>query len=205
MNEFLEASCGFPAVLFSTVLIVTVGFWLLVLCGAVEHDAFDGDVDGNLLGTAEGVPVAVAVSLMNALAWFTSLTGSILLHRSGIEGSMYAAAATAVLLLSLFLAWCVSLLLLRPLASRLAVQPEHFREDFLGLTCTIRTGRVDQQFGQAEAAARDGSTALLQVRQSGDGDSLTLGSTGLLYAYDEAGEFFWVAPYDSALDPRTAR
>ncbi|MGR6998610.1 hypothetical protein ACU686_11770 [Yinghuangia aomiensis] len=25
--------------------------------------------------------------------------------------------------------------------------------------------------------------------------------TGLLYAYDEPGEFFWVAPFDAALDP----
>lgn len=29
-----------------------------------------------------------------------------------------------------------------------------------------------------------------------------LGSTALLYAYDDAGEFFWVAPFDTALDPR---
>ncbi len=30
---------------------------------------------------------------------------------------------------------------------------------------------------------------------------LAMGSTGLLYAYDEEGEFFWVSPYDAALDP----
>lgn len=47
---------------------------------------------------------------------------------------------------------------------------------------------------------------MVQVRQTGGGSGegvLASGSTGLLYAYDETGEFFWVAPYDSALDPRT--
>jgi hypothetical protein len=42
---------------------------------------------------------------------------------------------------------------------------------------------------------------VVQVRQTAD-EVLTSGSTGLLYAYDEVGEFFWVAPYDTALDPR---
>ncbi|MCY0955349.1 hypothetical protein OTB16_39185, partial [Streptomyces sp. H27-S2] len=59
----------------------------------------------------------------------------------------------------------------------------------------------DAEFGQAEVAAGDGSTAVVQVRQLGS-DPLMLGSTALLYAYDEAGEFFWVAPFDAALDPR---
>ena len=59
---------------------------------------------------------------------------------------------------------------------------------------------MDGGFGQAEVRPADGSSALVQVRQSGD-DTLGSGSTGLLYAYDEPGEFFWVAPYDSALDP----
>ncbi|NBE55328.1 hypothetical protein [Streptomyces boluensis] len=51
----------------------------------------------------------------------------------------------------------------------------------------------------------------VQVRQYGT-DALSAGSTGLLYAYDDAGEFFWVAAHDTelgsaALDraPRTRR
>jgi hypothetical protein len=71
------------------------------------------------------------------------------------------------------------------------------RQDFVGMTCTVRTGRVDARFGQAEVAARDGSTAVVQVRALGAKDEkpLAAGSTGLLYAYDETGEFFWVAPF----------
>jgi hypothetical protein len=82
------------------------------------------------------------------------------------------------------------------------------RQDFIGLICVIRSGWVDDGFGQAEVAARDGSTALVPVRQArrtGE-EPLTAGSTALLYTYDDTGEFFWVAPYsdfDGLLDPRS--
>lgn len=68
------------------------------------------------------------------------------------------------------------------------------------MTCTVRTGRVDARLGQAEITARDGSAAVVQVRQPGtEGEErLVLGSTGLIYSYDEAGEFFWVAPFSPA-------
>nr|WP_203607028.1 hypothetical protein [Streptomyces sp. SID11385] len=72
--------------------------------------------------------------------------------------------------------------------------------EFVGALCVIRTGWVDVRFGQAEVRATDGSTALVQVRQY-EGEELVLGSTGLLYAYEEEQGFFWVAPFDPGLDP----
>ncbi|WP_368073165.1 hypothetical protein [Streptomyces sp. SolWspMP-sol7th] len=72
--------------------------------------------------------------------------------------------------------------------------------EFVGALCVIRTGWVDVRFGQAEVRAADGSTALVQVRQY-EGEELALGSTGLLYAYEEDQGFFWVTPFDPGLDP----
>lgn len=206
MGEFLDAAFGFPASLFSAALVVVVAFWLLVLFGAAEHDSFDGDVPGGALGIADGVPVTVGVSLLTGTAWFTALAGTLALHRAGAEGPARAALAVGVLAASLLLPWWVTRLLVRRLASLFPEEPGPSRSDFIGLTCTIRTGRVDAGFGQAEVAAEDGSTAVVQVRRL-DKDlaaALTRGSTGLLYAYDDDGEFFWVAPFDTALDPRTA-
>ncbi|MGV2386834.1 MAG UNVERIFIED_CONTAM: hypothetical protein LOD86_16430, partial [Thermobifida fusca] len=64
----------------------------------------------------------------------------------------------------------------------------------------VRTGRVDRDFGQAEVTAADGSTALIQVRQTGE-ESLTAGSTALIVDYDPEGSFFWVTAYHAELDP----
>ncbi|MEU9097669.1 hypothetical protein [Streptomyces sp. NPDC048361] len=203
MTEFMAAALGFPAALFSAALIVVVAFWLLVLVGAAEHTTFDGDVHGHVFG-GDGVPVSVAVSLLTGVSWFISLSGSVLIRRSGASGTTAAALAAGVLAVALLCGWIVTRFLVGRLRRAFPDHPPPSRLDFVGLTCTIRTGSVSADFGQAEVAAADGSTALVQVRQSGT-EPLRLGSTGLLYAFDDDGEFFWVAPYDAALDPRTTR
>ncbi len=66
----------------------------------------------------------------------------------------------------------------------------------------IRTGRVTADFGQAEVAAEDGSTATVQVRTPTPDPGLTAGRTALIFDYDAEGEHFLVAPFDpSSLDP----
>lgn len=199
MNEFLSAVVVFPAALFSAALVVVVAFWLLVLFGAAGHDMFDSDAEAAGAGSAGlgGVPITVTVALLVAIAWFTSLAGSLPLRRSGLTGAPYAAVACAVLLTAGLVSWTATKRLVRLLAKLLPDEPGPSRHDFVGQTCTIRTGRVDGRFGQAEVTARDGSTAVIQVRQMDHEDetALALGATGLLYAYDEDGEFFWVAPF----------
>ncbi|OKJ73971.1 hypothetical protein [Streptomyces sp. CB02460] len=201
MREFLDATLSFPAVLFAAALVVVIAFWLLVLVGAADHHSFDADLDADLAGVG-GVPVTVSVSLMIAVGWFSALTGSVLVHRSGATGPLRAVLACAVLAGALLLAWGAVRLLVHHFRRYFPDQPPPSRQDFLGRVCTIRTGTVSTDFGQAEVTADDGTIATVQVRQLEPVDAeLTSGRSGLLYAYDEAGEFFWVAAFDKALDP----
>ncbi|MEE1798236.1 hypothetical protein PUR57_06035 [Streptomyces sp. JV176] len=212
MSEFFGAALGFPAVLFGAALLVVIGFWLLVVVGAAEHDSFSGHVASAHLNTSAGgalggVPVAVPVSVLIATAWFASLAGSVLVRRSVEPGTARTLWSGAVLAGAALIAWGVTRLLVRRLRDLVPEQAPPSRLDFIGLTCMIRTGSVSADFGQAEVAAADGSTALVQVRraESDRAAHLAAGSTGLLYAFDAEGEFFWVGPYDPALDPRSAR
>ena len=209
MGAFFAAAIGFPAVVFSAALLVVVLYWLLVALGAADahgHGHLHAHVHsrahfaGRWLG---GVPVTFAFSLFVAVGWLISYCASVLLVPSGPAGVLV---GVVVLIGTVYVSWQATKLFVRPLHRLFPDEHGPSRLDFVGLTCTIRTGRVDAGFGQAEVRAADGSTAVVQVRQP-DGDLaqgvLGSGSTGLLYAYDETGEFFWVAPYDSALDPRT--
>jgi hypothetical protein len=138
----------------------------------------------------------VAVSLLVAFAWFASLTGSQLLGHGGAE--------QAVLPLALVGGWGGARLAAWPLARLMPVPaPPPSRRDFVGLGCVIRTGRVGADFGQAEVRAADGSSAVIQVRQSpedaaGAGAGLRAGAEALIYDYDDEGEFFWVMPSPTA-------
>ncbi|MER5552043.1 hypothetical protein ABT001_10220 [Streptomyces sp. NPDC002793] len=205
MTDFLSAAAAFPAVVFGAALVVVVCFWLLVLTGAAGHDSFDGDLDTEAAGFG-GVPVSVSVSLFIVIAWFAALTGSVLVLRSGATGTLRAVFHLAVLAGALLIAWGVVRLLVRRFRRFFPAEPPPSREDFVGQFCVIRTGSVSADFGQAEVTSADGSTAIVQVRQplkpSAPGEVFSSGSTGLLYAYDADGEFFWVSPYDAALAPR---
>ncbi|MGW1557762.1 hypothetical protein ACWCQ1_14795 [Streptomyces sp. NPDC002144] len=206
MRAFLAAAVGLPTILFTSALAVVVVFWLLAALGAADHHGFHGHRNVEAWGMG-GVPVTVAFSLLTAIAWFVSLSATVLLDPLAPNGLARVAVRAVVLAGAVVAAWWTTRLLVRPLRHLFPDAPGPSRQDFVGLVCTVRTGRVDGTFGQAEVRAADGSSAIVQVRQTGEdarsvSNALTSGSTALLYAYDDVGEFFWVAPYDGALDPR---
>ncbi|MBG0828263.1 DUF1449 family protein [Planomonospora sp. ID67723] len=200
MGRFVDAASAFPTVLFSFLLMVVVAYWVLALFGVTGLDGdetADGAETAGLSGLLSGlglggVPVAVTVSLLVVIAWFTSLAGSTL-----VTGTP---ALAAVLVAVLACAWLGTRLLTLPLRRAVPKERVPSRADFVGRMCVIRTGRVSRSFGQAEVTSADGSSALIQVRQTGD-DVFLAGGTALIFAYDSDGEFFWVTPYDAELDP----
>ena len=199
MGEFVASSLAFPTVLFSFLLLVVVGYWLLVVVGATAFDDTPDGLDGTFAALGlHGVPVAVAVSLLVVLGWFASLAGAVLLDRAGLS----AVAVDVVLLAAaLVAAWLGTRLLVAPLRPLFRTDPAVSRNDFVGRLCVIRTGRVDTDFGQAEVTAPDGSSAIVQVRHhpgvaAGDG-KLTAGSTALIYDLDPDSGVFWVTPVDA--------
>ncbi|MBB2909881.1 hypothetical protein FHS43_001127 [Streptosporangium becharense] len=215
MGRFVDAALAFPTVLFTFPLLVVIAYWLLVAVGAV---GFDGDLGGipdtgvpdtGLGGTADasgtagtggflgglglgGVPVAVVVSSLTVVAWFAGLVGGVLFTGTP--------ALVGVLLVALLCAWACTRVIVALLRRTAPKERVPSRADFVGRMCVVRTTRVGKDFGQAEVTSPDGSSALVQVRQTGD-DVFAAGSTALIFAYDAPGEFFWVMPYDAELDP----
>ncbi|MBA0049720.1 DUF1449 domain-containing protein [Streptomyces sp. AJS327] len=218
MHDFLDVALSFPAALFTFALAVVVVYWLLTLVGGLGVDAFDGGEGiGPTSGGAAptgfagvlsalglgGVPVTVVLSLVTAIAWFVSLAAA------ALTGSVPLRAAA--LPVALLLAYGVTRLFALSLR-RFAPREKGIElAEFVGRVCVLRTGRVSPDFGQAEVVAEDGSTALIQVRvapepplapaESAAQSALTAGDSALIYAYEAEGSFFWIAPYDAALDP----
>jgi Protein of unknown function (DUF1449) len=196
MDQFVDAVLAFPTALFTFLLLVVLGYWLIAVFGGIEFDGDETEATGFTWWAASlglgGIPVAVAVSLLVVIAWFVSLVGGVLF--SGLS------ALIAVLVAALVSAWIFTRLIALFLRRVIPKERVPSRTDFVGRTCVIRTSRVGENFGQAEVTSPDGSSALVQVRQTGD-DAFTAGSTALIFAYDSPGEFFWVMPYDAELDP----
>jgi hypothetical protein len=197
MGDFLDVVLGFPTALFTFLLVVVVGYWIVVLVGMLDNDSLESDgFDGFLAGLGlGGVPVTVAVSLLVAFAWFVSLAGAALF--CGWLLSLM------VLVVALAAAWLLTRLAVLPLRRLFPATDDggHSRSAFVGRPCVIRTGTVSATFGQAEVTAEDGSSAIVQVRQTGK-DTFTAGSVAVIYEYDPDGEFFWVVPTPDSLKDR---
>jgi hypothetical protein len=214
MGEFTAVALGFPTVCYGGALVVVVGYWGLVLIGAADshgpghhghfapaHHGHRSHVNLPAAAGLGGVPMIVALSLLTALTWFVSLVGSVALDAAGLPGGLRLAASVVLLPAAVLGGWPLTWTLVRPLRHLFPEERSPSRADFVGQVCVIRTGTVTDRFGQAEVAAPDGSTAIVQVRcegPPGDDDPdppLTAGSTALLYAYDDEGEFFRAAPF----------
>jgi hypothetical protein len=197
LGRFLSVAFAYPVAPLSVLLIVVVLYWVLTVVGAADVEFFDADVFPVGIGFG-GVPLTVVLSLLTAFSWFACLAGTVLLGSADLTTPIVIALGIVVLVLALFLGLLVTRLLVEPLRHLFPIEPSASRGDFVGKPCVIRTGRVTQDFGQAEVTAADGSTAVVQVRQAGQ-DVLVAGSSALIFDYDVDGEFFWVVPIDTAL------
>ncbi|MBB3039515.1 hypothetical protein [Hoyosella altamirensis] len=211
MSNLLDAALSFPAVLFTFAFVVVIGYWLLVLVGGLGLDVFEGDTEaaeaepsGWMKGLdLGGVPLTVALSLFVAFAWLVSIIGSVMLGGVNLAGAAAAAALIGVLIAAVAIGAITTKLFISPLKRVFRHVPAQSRSDFVGKICIIRTSSVGPDFGQAEVTSPDGSSALVQVRQTAEHAAetpLKAGTSALIYDYDADGEFFWVAPVDPALD-----
>lgn len=188
MAEFVDTATGFPAVLWTAALALSVAFWLVsTVIGEVDLD-LDADTDvgvgeGPLASVVEALgighaPASIVLTMLSAIGWLVTMLASAAV-------SSPPALVGVVMLVG-------SLVVALPLTGRLArlVQPlfdENLgidRADLVGRTCTVRTGRVDQGFGQAEVFDADGASHLIHVRCR-EPNNLTAGSKALVVSVDD--------------------
>jgi hypothetical protein len=166
--------------------------------GDVGGDA-DGDLDGgglwHVLGLGD-VPVTISFSLITVLAWVGSLLA---MHYLGIGGWL----TLVVLVVAVVVALPIAALLIRPIAPVFAVREGKSNADYVGHTCTVTTGRVDNSFGQA--TVEDGGTVLAIAVRCDPPGQLTRGDKALIIEFDGERQAYIVEPSKDVLTGGGAR
>ncbi|MFI6371220.1 hypothetical protein [Streptomyces sp. NPDC050546] len=114
MRTLLSVVTGPPTILLTTALVVLVCFWLLVAAGFTSAGTFDADANLRDWGMG-GVPVAVAVSLLTAVAWFLSVGGVLLLAVCAPRCAATGLLSMVLPIAALPVAWRLTCLFVRPL------------------------------------------------------------------------------------------
>lgn len=189
MDPFYQNISSFPTVVYSVLLVVCVIYWAGAVLGFVDLEFFDADLDGFDLDGVDmnadsphatpdvlaglllrfglvGVPVSISVSILVLFGWLLSyyivhfvfwlIPGSFLKFVAGIP----------VLFVTMYVAARITGVLIRPLRPLFEKATQETIKQVLGQTATVRTSRVDNEFG--EVSLDDGGAGLiLKVRTTG--------------------------------------
>lgn len=210
VGRLIEVSLGFPTVIFTTLLLIALGYWVIAAFSGnidLEIDADVGDVGADIGdagadgGSADGggflstilqsfdlhhMPITVVVTVIALIGWATSGIATTLTTSSGGSAGMLVGIfiALGAFVFSVFMAGRVGRLLRPFFVAALPVR----RADLIGRICTVRTGRVDRSFGQAEVDDAESGNHTIQVRCNIENE-LSAGSQALIVDVDKEGRF----------------
>ena len=143
------------------------------------------------------VPRTFSWSLMVLFSWLMSLGGSYfipgfqdLATRGLVVASLLAAGIFAVAVM-------ITAAAMKPVQRAMSAGGGTRSGELVGQTCTIRTQRVDRNFGQAEV---DQGAMVIQVRSAEPDAGLKFGGKAVIYQYDPERGVYWVSPLDAGLD-----
>ncbi len=207
MDSFITAATSYPTAIYTALLLVVLGYWLIALMGWVDFDSTDVDVELQSHGDADpaelstlagylvalglgGVPFSMVVSLLVLLSWVLScLAGEWLLPLVPTAPLQWLA-GTAVLLASLGAAIVATAQVVKPMRGLFVTHNAMGNASLVGQTCRILSQQVNARHGYAEVAQRG---AGIQIRVWADEpNTLAKGSTAYLLAYDAAGQRYLV-------------
>lgn len=174
MEAFLANVFSFPTVIYSILLTVMLLYWLVAILGMVDLDVLDIDADmgDDLQGFAglmvtlglSGVPAPLALTILILYSWMACFLVVHYMFLWDLAGAWNLLIGSGVIVA----AGAISIPLtartirpLKPLFKKAFSTPPH--KALIGQTCTVRTGRVDEHFGEGTANV-DGAGLILKIR-----------------------------------------
>lgn len=193
MKEIWELAIS-PQVLPLTILLVPIAlYWLLSVCGVVDLEFLDVDLDthgpdasgGFLQGmlrivNASDVPLMVVISILSIILWAGAMIGNLWFNpdQSGFIGG-------GVALVSLVVSVVLTRLVVTPLKPffRLIRADDEKHARVVGMTGAVRTAFVDERSGQVEVEVQ-GAPLLLNAKVAAGSDALPKNTEVIVITHD---------------------
>jgi len=184
MDPFYQNISAFPTVFYTVLLCICVLYWVGAVLGVLDIDLLniDADVDLNadtphtgpdvLAGLLLrfgwiGVPVVITLSVMLLLGWVISYYAMYLLVGTDSNAILRYLVGIPVFVGSLVIAAWAAGKITKPLRPLFKNATQETYKHIIGQTAIVRTGRVDNNFGEA-TLADGGAGLILKVRSTGD-------------------------------------
>lgn len=207
MTLFLETIFSFPVVIYTTLLLISVLFWLFGAIDIFQSDSLDAssvDSDAGLASGLNGIllkfklneiPFTIVLTFIFLFAWLSSY----ILYRifqTPMKGIalIYYGIGVANLLSSIIIGTCLTSLVLRPFNQWLSkLNPEVTHKSILGEIIMVRSSIVNQKKG--EGFYEDGGAGMiLQIRCFNEDNQMTRDDEAIIIRYEASGNYYEVIP-----------
>lgn len=199
MSEVIAVATAFPAVVWTVLVLISVGFWLFTAVLGLGADGFEAEFDldagatsavdaaggtASLLGLVGALglnraPLTIVTTLIALFGWLPTM-----LVVQVLGSDVSTPVGIAVLALSAPIALVAAGRVARPIGSLYDPNRGTGHGELIGRICTVRTKRVNDRFGQANVDDATGAPHLVQVRYPEPND-LTRGSRALIVDVDD--------------------
>ncbi len=205
MEVFLSNITSFPVVIYTFILAIVICYWLLAMIGAVDIEMFDMDMDLDTDVDAQGlsgvtgfmlkwgltgVPVTVVVSILMASSWLVCYVAVSLIFPLLPWETLRNLIGVVLLLVSFALAIPITAQFIRPLKGIFTSHSAAKKSSFIGRECLVKTGVVNETFGQAEY--EDGGAGMLFDVRAHTADEIKKNDRVILQDYNEDDGSYWV-------------
>lgn len=147
------------------------------------------------------VPLTISLTFVFVFSWTICLLTMHYLAPWVPDGLLRWVFGLGVLFGSLFFSLPLTAIAITPIAPAFVVALADRRRDNVGATCTVTTGRVDQDFGQAKITC-NGAELVIPVR-SDDDNNFSRGDKGLVIDYDNKRQAYIVEPLPESLEKQS--
>ena len=195
MDSFLLNLSSYPTAIYSVALVVVIGYWLLAMLGTFDLDVLDADIDLDLDGDVgeigrfaglmttlgfTGVPVTIVISLLVLNGWIVCYFLSVLVPDfPQFIFIIQLVIETGIAIGSFMIAIPVTATMIKPMKGLfVSLNQGPKSRSLLGVSCQVRSSRLDQGFGEVECQ-HDGASLIIKARSIGEakfatGDTVVL-------------------------------
>ncbi|WP_083607943.1 OB-fold-containig protein [Teredinibacter haidensis] len=198
MDPFYAICSSFPTVIFTVLLIFCVLYWVLAVLGLVDIDFLDFDISDDIdLGDElnnlnvmsglllklglNGVPFTIVMTMIALLGWMISFFVVYFLYPWVPGVILEFLVGIPVLVGSTYLAAMLTAAMIKPLRPIFKSANQQVEKSIVGQIAIVRTGRVDQSFG--EATVEDGGAGLIVKIRSYKDETFSRGDHVVLLEY----------------------
>lgn len=174
MADFWQAATTPVALVFFIPLAVSLIAWLISMLGLFEADADSLDGIGGEAMDSVGLgdaPPLLALTVVSAIAWFLAVVAALFVLEP-LAGVGLTIASIVVLVVAAVAAVWIGGYIVRPVGRMMEPALAPSAAELVGREAVVRSGRVDESFGYADALWPDGSESRIDIR---DANGLGLG------------------------------